>query len=135
MFNECLIHLFNCTCLNVMCVLIFIWIKPKIFLIILYVLEVIFITLCVHVICLLCFSLFKHVLFWKTKCQNFWLHVLATCRLRDPVTSFGNSFWRLASHETQSRVYTEWFVTHSRLANRELLRNSFLNSFFGGNLF
>ena len=88
MFNECLIHLFDCTCLNVMCVCSSLYgSNQKDFWSFYIYLEVIFITLCVHVICLLCFSLFKHVLCWKNKCQKFWLLVLVTCKPWDPVTS------------------------------------------------
>ena len=36
MFNECLFHLCDGTCLNVMCVFNYMWIKPKIFLFFLF---------------------------------------------------------------------------------------------------
>ena len=49
MFNECLIHLLNCTCLNVMCVCSTIYGSiQKDFQSFYMYLEVIFITLCVH---------------------------------------------------------------------------------------
>ena len=119
MLNECLIHLFDYTCLNVMCVCSSLdGSNQKDFWSFYMYLEVIFITLCVHVICLpfffFFFKLFKHVLCWKNKCQNFWLLVLVTCKPRDPITIFDDSFWWLASRETQSRVYTKWFRDSAR---------------------
>ena len=99
MFNECLIHLFDCTCLNVMCVCSSLYgSNQKDFWSFYIYLEVIFITLCVHVICLLCFSLFKHVLCWKNKCRNFWLLVLATCKPQDPSREFIQKLWRLTRY-------------------------------------
>ena len=126
MLNKYLIHLFDCTCLNVMCVYSSIYgSNQKYFWSFYMYLEVIFITLCVHVLCLHCFSLLKHVLCWKTGVRifgySFWL--------LSWVASFGYSFWRLA----QSRVYIEWFATHSRLisllASRKMPKNSFLKNF------
>ena len=88
MVNECLIFLFDCICLNVMCVCSSLYgSNQKDFWSFYMYLEVIFITFCVHIICLLCFSLFKHVLCWKNKCQKFWLLILVTCKLRDSITS------------------------------------------------
>ena len=50
MFNECLIHLLECTCLNVMCVYLIIYgLIQKDFWSFYMFLEVFFITLCVHV--------------------------------------------------------------------------------------
>ena len=86
-------------------------------------LEVIFITLCVHVLCLHCFSQFKHVLCWKTSVKVF----------RD---SIGGS----PVAKPQSWVHPEVLATHSWLAkifttephdspNRETPRNRFLKGF------
>ena len=61
-------------------------------------LEVIFITLCVHVQCLLCFSLFKHVLCWKTG-----------------VRVFCDSVGDLPFAKPQSWVHPKALATHSRL--------------------
>ena len=51
------------------------------------------------------FSLFKHVLFWKTSViifgYSFWLLAWAA--------SFGYSFWQLASREPKPWVHTEGF--------------------------
>ena len=86
-------------------------------------LKVIFFTLCVHVQCLLCFSLFKHVLCWKTG-----------------VRVFCDSAGDLPIVKPQSWVHPEVLATHLRLAkifateprnspSREMPRNSFLKGF------
>ena len=136
MFNECLIHLFDCTCLNVMCVcstlygsiqkdfdhFICFW---KWFLsLFVFIFSAYFVFHCLNMFCVE-----KQVLeFLATHFSDlqvarpsheFWLLVLATCKLRDPVTSL---------HKMDSQL-------SSRLASRETLRNSFLKSFFMGNLF
>ena len=126
MFNECLIHLLDCTCLNVMCVCSIIYgLIQKDFWSFYMFLEVIFITLCVHVYCLLCFSLFKHVLFWKTSIKifgySFWL--LAW------VASFGYSFWWLASREFTQKGFAIQSRLSSRLASHESPKNSVLKGF------
>ena len=99
MFNECLIHLFDYTCLHVMYACLTIYGSIQIFFWSFYIfLEVIFITFCVHVWCLLCFSLFKHVLYWKTGVRVF-------------CDSAGDSLVA----KPQSRVHPEALVTHSWL--------------------
>ena len=131
MFNECLIHLLDCTCLNVMCVCSIIYgLIQKDFWSFYMLLEVIFITLCVHVLCLFCFSLFKHVFFWKISVRifgySFWLLAWAA--------SFGDSVWRLASCDFKLRVHTErfrgslatWLATHqSWNAQNQLFKELF----------
>ena len=125
------LYFFKCD----VCLLNYIWINPKIFLIILYVFGSDFYHSLCPCLVLALFSLFKHVLCWKTS-----------------VRIFGYSFWRLASRETQSQVLATHFgdlqairlshevtqnvlATYSQLASRETPRNSFLKSFFMGNLF
>ena len=131
------LYLFKCD----VCVLIFIWLKPKRFLIILYVFGSDF----YHSLCswhmltlflLFLFFLFKHVLCWKKQVSEFlatrfgdlqatrpshefWQLVLATCKPWDLVTSL---------HRMVSRLSLQ-------LASREFPRNNFLKRFFVGNLF
>ena len=85
------------------CVLNYIWIKPKRFWSFYMFLEVIFITLCVYVLCLLCFSLFMHVLCWKTSVRifgySFWL--------LSRVANFGYSIWRPAQLWNPSRKFIQ----------------------------
>ena len=142
MFNECLSHLFDCTCLNVMCVCSSLYdSNQKDFWSFYMYLEVIFITLSVHDICLpffyfFLFFLFKHVLCWKKQVSEFlatrfgdlqatrpshefWQLVLATCKPWDLVTSL---------HRMVSRLSLQ-------LASREFPKTSFLKRFFVGNLF
>ena len=136
MFNECLIHLFNCTCLNVMCVCSTIYgLIQKIF---------------DHFICFLKWflsffvlmfsayffflSLFKHVLFWKKSVRifvySFWLLTWAA--------SFGYSFWRLASRESKLWVHTEGFrdslVTQLATHQSQNAQNQLFKEFFRGKL-
>ena len=98
------LYLFKCD----VCVLNYIWINLKRFLIIYMYLEVIFITLCGHVWCLLYFSLCKHVLCWKTSVRVF----------RD-LQKFSRLILRLASHAMQvacsSRSFCDSLATHLRL--------------------
>ena len=116
MFNKCLIYLFNCTCLNVMCVCSTInGSIQKDFWSFYMFLEVIFITLCVYVWYLLCFSLFKHVLCWKTGVKVF-RNSLATCE------NFYDSSCDLQVMQCKSQVHLEAFATH--LATRKNFRDS-----------
>ena len=113
------------------CVLNYIWINPKRFLIILCVFGSDFYH-SLYSCLVLCFSLFKHVLFLKNKCQNFWLLILATC--------VSCQFWLLVLVTCKPRVqaassYKGVSRFGSRLASREMPRISFLKSFFVGNLF
>ena len=92
MFNECLIHLFNCTCLNVMCVCSSIYgSNQKHFLSFYMYLEVIFITLCVHVLCLLSFY-FLSMFYVEKQVSEFFGY---SSWLLSRVASFGYSFWWL----------------------------------------
>ena len=97
MLNECLIHLFDYTCLNVMCVCSSLdGSNQKDFWSFYMYLEVIFITLCVHVICLPFFFFFFNFL------SMFYVE-------KTSVRIFGYLFWWLASREIQSRFLTTHF--------------------------
>ena len=97
MLNECLIHLFDYTCLNVMCVCPSLdGSNQKDFRSFYMYLEVIFITLCVHVICLPFFFFFFNCL------SMFYVE-------KTSVRIFGYLFWWLASREIQSRFLTTHF--------------------------
>ena len=155
MFNECLIHLFDYTCLNVMCVCSSIYGSNQkvfffnFFFISFYMyLEVIFITLCVHVLCLLSFSLFKHVLCWKRGVRIFWLLSRVASfgysfwwltQLRDPVTSLHRIVSQLPCDSSRDspvmqrkwRVHPEAFATHLATCTQKQL----FKELFVGNLF
>ena len=144
MFNECLIHLFDCTYLNMMCVCYTIYgSNQKDFRSFYMYLEVTFITLCVHVLCLLRFSLFKHVLCWKVgvwvfrdSLRNLWW---LTRDLRDS-RKFSQLISQLASHATQVASSSRSFCDSSRNSlttrknfrdslSRETPKNNFLKGF------
>ena len=106
MFNECLIHLFDCTCVNVMCVCSTIYGSiQKIFYLFIcfwkYFLSLFVFMFSAYFV----FHYLNMFCFWKASVRifgySFWLLVWAT--------SFGNSFWRLASRKFKIRVHTEGF--------------------------
>ena len=120
-----LLYLFKCD----VCVLNYKWINPKRFLIILYVFESDFYHSLCSCLMLTFFSLFKHVLCWKTGAEVF-------CDSLASREIFRNS----PVMKPQLRVHLEAFMTHLRLAkifatefldspSRETNRNSFLKSF------
>ena len=128
MFNECLIHLLDCTCLNVMCVCSILYgLIQKDFWSFYMFLEVIFITLCVHVWCLLCFSLFKHVLYWKIGvrvfCGSAGDSLVAKPQSQVHPEAFGDSLAACSRLTRDSRKFSRLnlatrglLVTHSQLA-------------------
>ena len=105
------------------CVLNYIWIKPKRFLIILYVFGSDFYhSSCSCLVLSLLFSLFKHVLCWKTG-----VRVFRDSARDSPVASSSRSFSdSLATHSRLAKI----FVTEPRNSpSRETPRNSFLKGF------
>ena len=130
------LYLFKCD----VCVLIFRWIKPKRFLIILYVFGSDF----YHSLCSC--NMLTFFFFFFLNCLSMFYVEKTSVRI------FGYLFWWLASREIQSRFLMTHFgdlqaarpshkvtqnvlVTHSWLASHETPRISFLKSFFMGNLF
>ena len=104
------LYLFKCD----MCVLNYIWINPKRFLIILYVFGSNFYhSLCSCLVLSLLFSLFKHVLCWKTG-----VRVFRDSALNSPVA------------KPQSRVHPEVLATHLQLACDSLATHSRLAKIF-----
>ena len=117
------------------CVLNHIWINSNRFLIILYVFWSDFYhSLCSYLV-LTCFSLFKHVLFWKTSVRifdySFWLLAWVANKLPVLATRFGD----LQAISPSCEFTQKGFATHSRLASRKTPRISFLKCYFVGNLF
>ena len=127
MFNECLIHLLDCTCLNVMCVCSIIYgLIQKDFWsfymflewflsLFVFMFSAYFVFHCLNMFC-----------FWKTSVKifgySFWLLAWAA--------SFGYSFWRLASRESKPWVHTEGFrdsliTRQSQNAHNQLFKELF----------
>ena len=116
------LYLFKCN----VCLLNFIWIKPKRFLIILYVFESDFYHFLCSYLVLTLFSLINHTLCCKTSVRifgySFWL--------LSWVVHFGYLFWRLAlSRDPVASLYIMVLRLISRLASHETPRNSFLKGF------
>ena len=102
-FNECLFHLCNCACLNVMCVYSYIWIKPKRFLIILFVFGSVFRhSLFLSFVLTLFFNVSSLFLCWKIRVRVF--HESFATWLR--VAKLKNAFLAVFGH--QAVAFASW---------------------------
>ena len=137
MFNECLIHLFDCTCLNVLYVCsTTCLIKLKRFLIILYILGSDFYhSLCSCFVFTVIFIVLSMFCVEKQVSEFLATRSGYSRKQRVLATRFADS----PSHEIQSRVYTERF--RDSLATQLMTRQSrnaqkeFFKELFMGNLF
>ena len=112
------------------CVLNHIWINPKIFLIILYVFGNDFYHSLCSCLVLTLFSLFKHVLFWKTSVRifdySFWLLAWAARNLPVLTTRFGDLQAVSPSCEfTQKGFATQLVTCQSRNTQNQLFKELF----------
>ena len=135
MFNKCLIHLFNCTCLNVMCVysIIYINLSKKIFdhficfwkwflSLFVFMFSAYFVFHCLYMFCFekqvskFLATHFGYLRELWASCE-FWLLVLVTSKLRVQAASSHKTVLRLTRDSpvanTQNQLFKEFF--HGKL--------------------